>query len=413
VSSAASTAPASGPALHIRRIGGAPLVAVRVLLPGGGRREEIPGLALVTGRTLAEGTVRRDWRALADAAESRGMSLSSSSNLEAHGVGVDALAEDWEEALALAAEVVFEPAFPVDRLRWVARQAAAELEAQADQADVLTARAFAHQLYFPHPKGRPAQGDPESLARIEPASCRAFHAAALARGGLVVVAGPIDADAVREVAARRFAALGPPAVDGFEPPAPSDDVPRRVEIRTRALDQAHLFVGQRTIDRRHPDYTALELAAVALGAGAGLSGRVPARVRDREGLAYHASADLVAGASLDTGRLVVYVGTSPANLERAERAAREEIARLVADGLEPAELEEARSYLIGREPFRRETARQWADLASHATILGLPLEDLEWRLAALREVSHAEVSSALRRHVDPERLYVTVGLPAA
>jgi zinc protease len=402
----------SRPNLRVRRICGAPLVSVRVVLPGGGRREEFPGQALVTGRMLSEGTARRDWRAIADAAESLGMSAAGVSNLEAHGVGVDALADDWRRALELAAELAFEPAFPEDRLRWVARQAAAELEAQADQADVLTAREFARQLYAPHPKGRPAQGDPESLARLGPEECARFHATALARGGLVVVAGEIDPELVEPAVEAAFGALAPPSSDGFEPPAPAGTEPRRLEVRTRARDQAHLFVGQLTVGRRHPDYTALELAAVTLGAGAGLSGRIPSRVRDREGLAYHASADLVAGASLDTGRLAAYVGTSPENLDRAERAAREEIARLVEGGIEPAELEEARAYLLGREPFRRETARQWADLATYAAILELPIDDLEWRLASLRAVDRAQVDAALRRHVDPEHLFVTVGLPA-
>lgn len=397
--------------LRVRRIPGAPIVAVRVLLPGGGRREEIPGLALVTGRMLTEGTARRDWRTIADAAESLGMSAAGASNLEAHGVAVDALAGDWRSALELAAELVYEPAFPADRLSWVARQAAGELEAQADQADVATAREFARLLYAPHPKGRPAQGDPESLARLRPGDCRRFHAEALARGGLVVVAGEIDSDLVGREVEARFGALASPAVDGFAPPAPPGASARRREIRTRARDQAHLFVGQLTVGRRDPDFAALELAAVALGAGAGLSGRIPARIRDREGLAYHAAADLVAGASLDSGRLTAYVGTLPENLERAERAAREEIGRLAADGIEPAELEEARSYLLGREPFRRESARQWADLAAHAAILGLPVDDLEWRLAGVRAVGRAEVDAALRRHVDPDRLAVAVGLP--
>ena len=397
---------------RIRRIPGAPLVAVRVVFPGGGRREEIPGQALVTGRMLSEGTARSDWRAIATDAEALGMSAAGLSNLEAHGVAVDALADDWERALDLAAELALESTFPEERLRWVARQAAAELEAQADQADLWTARAFAELVYAPHPKGRPAQGDPESLARLDSALCRGFHEAARARGGLVVVAGEIDPERVLAAVERRFASLAPPADDGFAPPAPPPPGERRRELRTRARDQAHLFLGHLTVDRLHPDYAPLELAAVALGAGAGLSGRIPSRIRDREGLAYHASADLVAGASLDSGRLVAHVGTAPENVERAERAAREEIARLAAEGLEERELEDARSYLVGREPFRRESARQWADLAIHGTILGLPVDDLEWRLASLRAVDREAVARALRKHVAPDALAVTVGLPA-
>jgi zinc protease len=402
----------SAGAIRVRRILGAPVVALRLALGGGARREETPGQALISGRMLAEGTHRRDWRALALAAERRGMSLAGWGALEAHGLAVDALAADWPEALDLLHELLFEPAFPEERLRWVARHAAAELEAQADQADLLTARAFVDLLYSPHPMGRPLQGSAESLAVITPAACADFHARALARGGWLVIAGEVDEVRVAHTAAERFAALRAPAADDEPPPAPPAPRPARREIRTRAHDQAHLFVGQLSVARGHPDHPALELAGVAMGAGSGLSGRIPQRIRDREGLAYAASADAVSAAGLDAGRFVAYVGTSPETLERAEDGVRAELVRLVTEGLTAEEVEEARSYLLGREPFRRETARQWAELAAYGAVLGLPLEDPAWYRERLRTLDLASVNAALRRHLDPECLSVVAGLPA-
>jgi len=396
----------------VRRLPGSPVVALRVVLPGGARRESIPGQALVTGRMLFEGTRRRDWRALAEAVEARGLSVAGFAGLESHGVAVDGLAEDWRLAIEVAAELIAESSFPADRLEWIVRHAAAELEAQADQADVLTARAFAAELYGEHPKGRPLQGSAEGLARLDSQACRDFHAAALGRGGFVVMAGAIDEPEVDAELSRAFAALAAPAPDPFRPPALPAREARRQEIVTRARDQAHLFVGQLTVDRFDAEYEALEIAAVAFGAGAGLSGRIPLRLRDREGLAYAAHADLVAAASLDAGRMAAYIGTSPENLERAEAAVREETRRLVEEGISETELADARSYLLGREPFRRETARLWADLAAQGRVLGLPLEQTDWRLGRLRSVTAEQVSAALRRHVDPEKLSVVVGRPA-
>lgn len=401
----------SAPAVRVRRVEGAPVVAVRVVLAGGARLEQIPGQALLAGRALAEGTLRRDWRALAEAAEALGMTPAAYGALEAHGVALDALAADARAALALAAEMLFEPSFPEDRVRWLARQAAGELEAQADQADVATARAFVDLVHSPHPKGRPIQGSAESLARIGAAECRSFHAAALARGGVVVVAGALDEDEIAAVAARRFAHLPPPAPPRFDLPAAPPAAARRRELATRATDQAHLFAGQLSAPRTAPDFEALELLGVVLGAGAGLAGRIVRRIRDREGLAYHAAADAVAAAGVDPGRLVLYAGCAEERLGRAEAAMREELERLLAEGVTAAELEEARSYLLGREPFRRETARQWADLAAQSALLGLPLDDPEWRRARLAALDRDAVDAAARRHLDPAKLAVTVGLP--
>ena len=172
-------------------------------------------------------------------------------------------------------------------------------------------------------------------------------------------------------------------------------------MATDAEDQAHLYVGHLSVPRRHPDYAALEVLAVILGSGAGLTGRIPARIREREGLAYTAYAQTVAGSGLDCGRLVAYVGTSPATVEKAERGVIEEITRLAEDGIETAELEESRAYLLGREPFRRETARQWADLLIEAEEYGIPVDDFEHRKAELVALDRATVEAAARRHIRP------------
>jgi zinc protease len=150
---------------------------------------------------------------------------------------------------------------------------------------------------------------------------------------------------------------------------------------------------------------------VILGSGAGLTGRIPNRIRESEGLAYSAHAQVVSGAGLDPGRLVAYVGTSPATVERARVGVVEEITRLVEGGIEDSELEEARAYLLGREPFRRETARQWADILVEAEHYGLPLDDPGQRKAELTALDRAAVEAAARRHVRPGDLRVTVGLP--
>lgn len=396
--------------VRVRRVEGAPVMAVRLWLQGGARQEPIPGQALLTGRMLTEGTRRRDWRRIAEDAEDRGMILQSHGTFESIGISVDALAQDWELALEWAVELLLESAFPEDRCAWAAKQAAAELESLMDQPDVKTAWGFLDQLYSPHPRCRPLHGSAESLLSLKPEDCAAFHRRARGYGIIGAVTGMVDEDAVR---ARLESLLSGPPPDAEplpEPPAP-EGLGARYLVQTEAEDQAHLYIGHLTVPRRHPDYTALELLAVVLGSGAGLTGRIPARIREKEGLAYTTYAQTAAGAGYDSGRLLAYVGTSPATVEQAERGVIEEITRIVEEGIEDSELEEARSYLLGREPFRRETARQWSELLVEAEEYGLPLEDIEQRREDLTSLDKAAVEAAARRHVRPGDLKVTVGLP--
>lgn len=400
----------AGVGTRVRRVEGAPVVAVRVWVRAGARVETLPGQALLTGRMLSEGTWTRDWRRIADDAEGKGMVLSSYGTFECHCVSIDALAKDWELALEWAAELMLTPSFPEDRCAWLARQAAAELESLADQPEVKTSWGFLEQLYTPHPRSRPLHGSAESLLSLTPADCADFHAHAMSHGLLASVAGVVDEEAVCRKLDSLFSGIPAPARPLPDPPAPAG-IAESCRVETEAEDQAHLYVGHLTVPRRHPDYTALEVLAVILGSGAGLTGRIPNRIRESEGLAYSAHAQTVSGAGLDPGRLVAYVGTSPATVERARIGVIEEITRLVEDGISEEELEEARAYLLGREPFRRETARQWADILTEAAHYGMPLDDPDWRIAELNALDKGIIEDAARRHIRPADLRVTVGLP--
>ncbi len=397
--------------IRVRRVPGVPVVAARLWLRGGSRLEEIPGQSLVTGRLLTEGTRRRPWDRIAIEAEDRGILLQSFSTLDTACVSVEALAGDWELAIAWLAELALEPSFPEDRFDWIRRQAGAELESILDQPQARTGHAFLDQLYHPHAYARPLQGDRASLERLNAGDCTTFHRRLLDWGGTAVVTGDIDEVAVEKRLSEIFADLRGPAVPrpAVAPPQGRDSA--RVEVAAGDGDQAHLCAGHLTVARDHPQLPALEVAGVVLGAGAGMSGRLPERIREREGLAYACDVNVAAGSGLDPGRLVAYAGTSPATLEQAERAVREELARVVEDGLEQTELEDARAYLIGRDPFRRETARQWAGLLAEAELYGLPTDRPEWVVETLEALTLADVEAAVRRWIRPDEIKVTVGLP--
>ena len=402
-------------AVRVRRVPGPPVVSARLWLPGGSRLEEIPGQSYLTGRLLNEGTRHRTWDRIALDAEDLGMNIQSSGTAETLALSIDALSEDSELMLRWLAELALEPSFPEDRFRWLRRQVLAELESLDDRPEIRTGRRFLEQLYTPHPYCRPIQGDADSLERMTPADCAEFHRRALGWGGCLTVAGNIDEEATRRQLDELFGDLvrdDQPAAELPQPVTPEGLGSIRREVPLPDSEQAYLYAGHLTVPCTHPQLPALDLAAVVLGAGAGLSGRLPTRIREQEGLAYSVDVTATAAAGTDAGRFTVFVGTSAETVVRAEEAAREELRRLIDDGIEEAELDEARSYLIGREPFRRETARQWAEILAEAEFYGLPSDRPEWIVETLRSATRSDVEDAVRRWIRPDELEVTVGLPS-
>ena len=358
-----------------------------------------------------EGTRERDWRQIVQDAEGRGITLEGSGGYEALGLSADGLVDDWEQMLVWMAELVREATFPEDRLRWVGNQGLAELLAQEDQPEEKASWAFLGQLYGGHPRGRPLPGTRESLEALDRESCSLLLRRSLGWGAILTVAGAVPEQRTVDTARSLFSFL--PNKPGEPPtqPLPENPAIPRLELQLDHGEQAHLYLGHITIARTHEDWPALQLLSVILGAGAGLSGRVPERVREQEGLAYDAHASAVAGAGLDPGHLSLYAGTSVERLAQAEAAMREELERLINDGIEERELLEARSFLLGREPFRRETVAQRAGLLAESELLGQPVDRPEWLPERLLALDRAAVEEAARRHIDPQRLRVTVAVP--
>ena len=407
------------------------VVAARAWLRGGARRDPSPGLALLCGRMLVEGTARRSWREIAEQAEARGVSLNGFASAEVHGLSIDALADDAGLALEWLAELALEPAFDRERFDLLRDQTLGELRGLADRPEVVAGWTFRDQLYRPHPLAWPSQGTSESLAALTPEDCMRFHRDAMARGGVVAVAGDIDEDAVLADLERLFGAWGaaaaaetpapagarsvrPPSVASglrdAEPPAPRGRSERRVEIATGAREQAHVYAGHMTVDRRHPDLPELRALGILLGSD-GLAGRIPHRVREREGLAYAAHVDVLAGAGTDPGALSVYLATHPDHVERGLELVREALREVLERPPEAAVVEACKAGMLGREPFLTETAGLWAGLLVDALVFDLPSYRRSWRIERIERLTPAGVFQAARRHLDPERLRVTVGIP--
>ncbi|MDE2691814.1 MAG: pitrilysin family protein [Acidobacteriota bacterium] len=386
------------------------VVAARAWLRGGARVDPSPGLALLCGRMLVEGSARRTWREIAEQAEARGVSLNGLASAEVHGLSVDALADDADLALEWLAELVLEAGFDRARFELLRDQTLGELLSLADRPEVVTGWAFQDQLYHPHPLASPSQGTSESLAALTPEDCMRFHGEALARGGVVAVAGDIDEDAVLADLERFFGGSAGAAIRTVEPPAPRGRREKRVEIVTGSREQAHVYAGHFTVDRRHPDLPELRALGILLGSD-GLAGRIPHRVREREGLAYATHVDVLAGAGSDPGALSVYLGTHPDHVERGLELVREALHEVLERPPEAAVLEACRTGMFGHEPFLTETAGLWAGLLVDALLFELPSYRRSWRLERIERLSPEGVFRAARRHLDPERMLVTVGVP--
>jgi zinc protease len=172
--------------------------------------------------------------------------------------------------------------------------------------------------------------------------------------------------------------------------------------------QADMAIGLATIPRGHPDYYALDVANLILGR-LGLMGRLGAEVRDRQGLAYHASSQLEPRRN---GTLwAARAGVDPANIERALTAIQTELDRLRVELVSDRELDDAKSYLTGVLPLALETPDGVASTLLAIEEFELGLDYLDRYPEIIAAVSREQIRGAAQSHLVPERLAIGIAAP--
>ncbi len=154
-----------------------------------------------------------------------------------------------------------------------------------------------------------------------------------------------------------------------------------------------------------PDYPALVLGNYMLGGGF-LNSRLAVRIRDKEGLSYGVGSRLQASSLDKSGSFMTFAIYAPQNAGKLEAAFKEEIARVLKDGFEAKEVEEARSgWLQSRQVSRAQDAALARLLAQDLYLSRTLAWDAEME-KKVQALTPDQIVSALRRHIDPAKITI-------
>jgi zinc protease len=154
-----------------------------------------------------------------------------------------------------------------------------------------------------------------------------------------------------------------------------------------------------------PDHPALEVGNYALG-GAPLASRLSNRVRGKEGLSYGVGSAYFAQPIDKSAGFVIFAICNPIKMEKVEKTIADELNRLLKDGIDAKELEEAKKAYLKQLKARRSADSQLALLLGNALFVGRTLAfdaDQEKRIA---ELTPEAVNAALRKHLVPGKLII-------
>jgi zinc protease len=297
-------------------------------------------------------------------------------------------------------------------LEEVRRQALSSLEQGRKEPGAVVADVLARHGN-PYPRGdlrhAPSFEEREQdLKAVTVAQLRDFHRRFLsAAHGQFSAVGDFDAVALRE---SLTAALGDwtqpaagPARYARAPRPLTAVAPERFVLRTpdkqRANLQAQLALP---LNDQDADHVALLVGNFILGGNP--ASRLWARVREKEGLSYDVRS-FIGWNPVD--RNSTWTATAifaPENQPKVEAAVKEEIARMLREGIGAQELAQAQQALLNQRRLSRAqdpvVASGWQFNLEHARTFA-QARRLDDQIAA---VTVEQVNAALRRHLDPSRI---------
>lgn len=413
---------ASGVQIYLAESHSIPMVDLQMDFDAGSRRDVIgkAGLASVTAAMTSRGVLASkysgidepalDENGLSEAWVDLGASFGASASGDRMSFSLRSLTypDLLTKVTNLAARQLGEPAFPAGLwLRERGRLNAALKESDTRPATV-AGRAFAAGVYGTHPYG--FEMSEATLSQIDVADMKALYASLITPcRAKVSIVGAVTRAQADDMVRQLFSRLSAPR------PVACMPLPAVAEIAALAgplekyiafdSAQAHILLGQPGYKRNDPDFFALTVGNYILGGG-GFVSRLTAEVREKRGLSYSVFSSFSPG--LHAGAFTIGLQTRPDQVKQALAVSREVLTRFVQDGPTQAELDAAKSNLIGGFPLLVDSNRKLLGNVANIAWNNLALDYLDTWTQQVEKVTVVDVKTAFARKLQPEKMVTVV-----
>ncbi len=385
-----------------------PIVTLRLAFRGGSTQDPAgkEGIVNLMSGLMDEGAGDLDSHAFQQELDDAGAEMRFDAGRDAFYGSLRMLADQKDEALELLRLALTEPRFdqaPIDRIR---AQIVSGIDADANDPSAAAQTAWSKALYGNHPYARREEGEKPALASVTPADLQALHKRLFARSDLIIgVVGAIDAETLKRDLDKVFGALPEKAqLVAVEDVKPKLDQQIRIAYD---LPQTTLQLAYPGIARDDPQFFAAFLMNHILGGGS-FTSRLFEEVRDKRGLAYSVDSMLINNDH--SNGLVIATATRSDRAAETLQVIRDEVKRILADGVTAEELAAAKKYVIGSYAINNlDTSNGIAGTMVELQLDDLGIDYVARRRAEIDKVTVADVDAAARRLLSTEPAVMVVG----
>ncbi len=263
-------------------------------------------------------------------------------------------------------------------------------------------------LYLNHPYGRPIIGWRPEIEKLNRADALAFYKRHYApNNALLIVAGDVAPDKVRELADATYAKIPPQpdvAAKRLRPQEPEPAGPRSVTLADPRVEQpavSRYYLVPSAATAPGGESAAIEVLSHILGGGS-TSLLHQALVVDRK-LAISAGA-WYQDAALDATQFAISAAPRPGvEFAQIEQATDEVIAGVIQNGVTADQLERAKTLLVASTIYAQDSQFALARWYGAALTTGQSLDDIAHWTDRIRAVTADQVRDAARTWLDKKR----------
>jgi zinc protease len=401
----------NGMALLVAQNNALPIVSMSLVVPGAGAAWDPPGkggVAAFATDLLDEGTSGMSAIAIAEELDRLGASFGAGAGVDAAEVSMSTLSKTLDASLDLFTKIVSAPAFDEKEADRVKGDRVTALELRRDRPREVAAIMLNANLYgAATPYGHPASGVREEFKGITLADAKAFYTEHWNPATMtLVVAGDVDANALKQKLDASLGAWKPTGVKKFPKPVatPAKPGPRLLLADRQAAAQSDVRVGLVGLDRKDPRFYKFEVFRTILGDG--FTSRLTQRLREALGIVYNIGA--IQDWRLSTGPMMIAGAIVTAKTGEGLTEIFKIVDDLATTDVPPEELEKAKQNLIRALPSQFETNAGVVDSYTTLVLHGLP-DDWYTKFAAnVRTVKAADVKAVAKAVVPSKRLVVSI-----
>ncbi|MEK7142814.1 MAG: pitrilysin family protein [Patescibacteria group bacterium] len=378
-------------------------VTILFLIGTGARYEpkKLNGISHFLEHLFFKGTKQRPTTlAIAQTLDSVGASYNAFTGEENTGFYVRSPAEHFDLALEVLNDIFYHSKFDekeIDREKGVISE---EINMYQDSPQSYIEEVIKKLFYGRHPLGRPIVGEKTTINQFSRADFLKFKDQHYNPNNMIVaIAGGKSNNQWQKKVEEYFQKVPPQKPIDYQPIRVLQDEPK-VLIHHKKTDQAHLFLGFRSLSRTDKRRPILKVLSNLLGET--MSSRLFTQVREKRGLAYYISSEMVD--FQDTGIFGAAAGVDISRTEAAVKVILDEFQKIKTHLVKTVELRKAQENLKGKMYLGLEESMAVAGYLAEQALFWPKIEDPDDLISKYQQVTPKDIQDFAQEFFIPQNL---------